>query len=155
MTGCPDLDFVPYLLHLLTAAAGRVAYLDSNRTAAMLESAGSIPSRSHGYTPPARRRIARIDGRSRSARRIKQLTTSYIRRLGDVANDPTVHGDIVRLAEVETVVEGQRAAALRHEPVDLIGLNRLENTARRLRIALGLDKPPAPRLLSLKELDLE
>jgi hypothetical protein len=79
----------------------------------------------------------------------------YIRRLGDVANDPTVRGDIARLAEMETLAEDQRAAALRHEPVDLIGLNRLENTARRLRIALGLDKPPEPRLLSLKELDLE
>jgi hypothetical protein len=118
----------------------------------MLQNTLPIASRSHGDTAPTRRRIARIDGRSRSARRIKQLTTSYIRRLGDVGNDPTVRGDIARLAEMETLAENQRAAALRREPIDLIGLNRLENTARRLRIALGLDGlPPPPPPMTLEQ----
>jgi hypothetical protein len=97
-------------------------------------------------------KTTRVDGRSKAARRIKQLTTSYVWRLGDVANDPTVRGDIARLAEMETLAEDRRAAALRHEPVDLIGLNRLENTARRLRIALGLDGlPPPPPPMTLEQ----
>jgi hypothetical protein len=40
--------------------------------------------------------------------------------------------------------EHQRGCALRREAVDLAALNRLENTARRLRVALGLDSPPPP-----------
>jgi hypothetical protein len=117
------------------------------------ESAVLIPVRPLGDTAPTRRRIARIDGRSRGARRIKQLTASYVRRLGDVANDFAVRGDIVRLAETEVLCEDKRAAALRHELVDLIGLNRLENTARRLRIALGLDGFPPPSPPTLQELE--
>ncbi len=98
------------------------------------------------------RRNPRLDGRSRVARRIRQLVAEYNRRLGDAANDSMVRADIVRLAETEALIEDQRACALRHEPVDLAVLTRLENAARRWRRSLGLDglppEPPPPTLES-------
>jgi hypothetical protein len=90
------------------------------------------------------KRRKRVDGRTSAARRVKQLVVGYSARLGTVAADPTVSADILRLAETEVLCEDRRAAALRREPVDLAALNRLENTARRLRISLGLVGPPPP-----------
>jgi hypothetical protein len=89
------------------------------------------------------------------ARRIKQLVAGYSARLGDIAADPTVRTDVLRLAELEALCELHRAAALRCEPVDLAVVNRLEGTARRLRRSLGLDTPPPePPLPTLAELGL-
>jgi hypothetical protein len=58
----------------------------------------------------------------------------------------------VRLAETETLIEELRAAALRRETVDLLALNRLEGTTRRMRAGLGLNVPPEAALPTLEEL---
>jgi hypothetical protein len=97
----------------------------------------------------------RLDGRSITARRIKQLVAGYSARLGDAAADPTVRTDIQRLSELEAICEAHRAAALRQEPVDLAVTVRLEGTIRRLRHSLHLDTPPPEESLpSLAELGL-
>jgi len=120
------------------------------------ESAVLIGSQSSADSAPVRRRIARVDGRSKAARRVKELVADYERRLGriDIRGTPTIYATALRLAEIETIAEGQRAAALRHEPVDLVGLIRLENAARRLKIDLGLEgcpePPPPPTLQELE-----
>jgi hypothetical protein len=92
---------------------------------------------------PLQRRKS-IDGRTRLARRIRELIAGYTRRLGNAADDPTIRLDIARLAEIEALCEDQRRAALRREPVDLAALTRLQNAARRSRIALGLNGLPPP-----------
>jgi hypothetical protein len=51
--------------------------------------------------------------------------------------------------------EHQRGCALRREAVDLAALNRLENTARRLRVALGLDSPPPPPMTLEQYLEMK
>ena len=88
------------------------------------------------------------------ARRIKQLVAGYTARLGD-AVDPTVYSDVRRLAELEALTEDRRQAALRHEPIDLATLVRLEGVARRLRRSLLDTQPSEPALPSLTELGLE
>ena len=88
-----------------------------------------------------RRRLARVDGRSKAARRVKALIRAYNERLNNTA-EVLIQADVARLAECETLCEQLRAQALRGEPTDLLGLNRLEGTARRLRAALGLNAPP-------------
>lgn len=111
-----------------------------------------IPPRSSPDSVPTGHRNKRIDGRSRQARRIKELVSSYAKRLGETAGDPVIHANIVRLAEMEAICEDQRAVALRHEPIDLAALTRLQNAARRLRIALGLDGlPPPPPPMTLEQ----
>jgi hypothetical protein len=115
-------------------------------------SAASIATRSSGDIAPVRRRRKRIDGRFKPARRVKALAASYVERLGDVASDPIVQRDIVQLAETETLIEELRAAALRREPVDLLALNRLQGTARRMRIGLGLNAPLEPELPTIDEM---
>ena len=104
-------------------------------------STAPIASRSSGDTAPVRGRIARVDGRSKAARRVKALIRAYSERLNNTA-DALIQADVARLAECETLCEQLRAQALRGEPTDLLGLNRLEGTARRLRTALGLNAPP-------------
>ena len=116
-------------------------------------STAPIPSRSSGDTAPVRRRLARVDGRSKAARRVKALIRAYSERLNNTA-DALIQADVARLAECETLCEQLRAQALRGEPTDLLGLNRLEGTARRLRTALGLNAPPPEQKLpgTLEEL---
>jgi hypothetical protein len=97
----------------------------------------------------ARRRIKRIDGRTKAARRVKQLIADYTRRLGliliDKRYDGTLYANVLRLAEMETLAETMRAAALNGEAVDIAGgLIRIENAVRRLKMDLGLEKPPPP-----------
>ena len=106
-------------------------------------------------TPLVRRK--RIDGRTKTARRIQQLLADYGTRLHliDIRQQPTIYATALKLAELETLAETQRAAALRGEAVDLDGLVRLENAARRLKVDLGLEgPPPPPPLKTLEELGL-
>ena len=110
-----------------------------------------IATRSSADTAPVRRRLARIDGRSKAGRRVKALIRAYNERLNNTA-DVLIQADVARLAECETLCEQLRAQALRGEPTDLLGLNRLEGTARRLRAALGLNAPPQPELPTLDQM---
>jgi hypothetical protein len=97
-------------------------------------------------------RNKRYDGRTALGRRIKELLRGYLARIGDAASDPTVYADACRLCEVQAISEDRRAALIRHEPVDLAGLNRLENTRRRLAMALGVaGPPPPPKPMSLEQ----
>jgi hypothetical protein len=77
-------------------------------------------------------------------RRIRELLAGYASRLGDAATDPTVHGDLARLCEVQAISEDMRSRLLRHERVDLVSLTRLENVRRRLATSLGVVGPPPP-----------
>jgi hypothetical protein len=100
----------------------------------------------------------RLDGRSRTARHIKQLVSSYSTRLGDVATEPTVAADIRRLGELEALCASYGSAALHRDPgADLSVVVRLEGVCRRLRRTLGLDNTPTSEapLPSLQELGLE
>src|SRR6516164_3508235 len=110
-----------------------------------------IATRSSADTAPVRRRLARIDGRSKAGRRVKALVRAYSERLNNSA-DALIQADVARLAECETLCEQLRAQALRGEPTDLLGLNRLEGTSRRLRAALGLNAPPQPELPTLDQM---
>ena len=118
--------------------------------------AAAIADRSDANATPLVRR-KRIDGRTKTARRIQQLLADYQTRLHviDICQQPTTYATALKLAELETLCETQRAAALRGEPVDMNGLVRLENAARRLKVDLGLEgPPPPPSELSLSELGL-
>jgi|SRR6516225_11691481 len=94
---------------------------------------------------PIRRR-RRIDGRTKTARRVRQLVADYSKRLGEIAADSIVAADIAKLAEHEALAEDLRGAALRRETIDRVVLNDHERYARRLRVSLGLDRPPEPPL---------
>ena len=113
----------------------------------MLDNAGVTPSRSEADIAPARRRLARIDGRSRQARRIKTLMASYRERLGDNVEPDRVR----RCAELVAIAEDLRAAKLRGEAVDPNELFKCEGYADRAVRALGLDRPREPRYVPLRE----
>ena len=101
-----------------------------------------VPPRYSTAATPVGRRNKRLDGRSKPARRVKQLIVGYAKRLDRIAVDPIVAADIAKLAEHEALAEDLRAAALRREPIDHTILNQHERAVGRLRTALGLDRPP-------------
>jgi hypothetical protein len=145
MTGCSTVDFIPHLRHLLSVAAGRVAYLDSNRTAAMLQNTLPIPRR-------LRSERRRYDGRSATAVRVRALVKTYIGRLGAVASDPAMAASIKRCAELEVIASQLRADAIRTGNVDPFAMARAENLAARSKRGLGLDKLPEPPLRTVAQL---
>jgi hypothetical protein len=100
---------------------------------------------SSGDVRPVRRRLARIDGRSQAARRVKTLIAGFRKAIGAPASEPFVAVKIAELAETQTIVEAMRASALRGEHVDFVALNRLQNTASRLRKHLGLSGLDQPQ----------
>jgi hypothetical protein len=104
----------------------------------MLESTAPINSKLDGKAGRVTRRIARIDGRSRSARRIKALVAAYTAAL-DGAADATVAAKILKAAELTALCEQLRAAALRGEAVDPLALIRFEGVADRAVRQLGPD----------------
>lgn len=93
-----------------------------------------------------RRRIVRIDGRSRTYQAIKYRVHQYSRAIGKAASDPLMRSRIVELAELEVLTSELRAAGLRGEKVnnfDLYQLSRLGNSCVRLRESLGLNADPS------------
>jgi hypothetical protein len=107
-----------------------------------------------------RRRIARIDGRSRAYQAIKYRTAQYAKALGDRAAEPMTRSRIIELAELEVLTSEMRAAGLRGERIgsfDMEQLARFSNACVRLRRALGLHAespldPEPPGLENLAEL---
>jgi hypothetical protein len=101
-----------------------------------------------------RRRIVRIDGRSRAFQAIKLKVQQYTRAIGHAAKEPLTRARIVELAELEVLTSELRAAGLRGEAnnFDLFQLARFTNTANRLRQALGLNTTPEPELPTLDQL---
>lgn len=106
----------------------------------MLENTAPISSQSAAGRPSIRQRRKRIDGRYRSARRIKALIAEFSLRVAD-ADSPAIRQAIQRTAELVVLGEDMRGKVFRGEPVGISDLIKIENTiARRLR-ELGLDRP--------------
>jgi hypothetical protein len=88
-----------------------------------------------------RRRLVRVDGRSRAYRAVKQKIAHYSAVLGKAAKSPLAKARIVELAELEVLTSEIRAAGLRGEMrsgFDLEQLVRMTNCADVLRRRLGL-----------------
>jgi hypothetical protein len=68
---------------------------------------------STGETRKMRRRLQRVDGRSRPARRIKTLVKAFRKAMGAAAFEPFMAEKLQSLAEMETLTSEIRAAALR------------------------------------------
>jgi len=115
-----------------------------------------IASRSPADSGPTRRRIARIDGRSRIALRVKAKVAGYAARLGGGADAVTL-ASYQKAAELAVVAEDLRAKQLRGEPVDLGEMAKAQGLADRAERALGLDRKrqPAPALPLREQLALE
>jgi hypothetical protein len=106
--------------------------------ATVLENAAAMAPRSAADTAPVRRRIKRVDGRSRAALRVKARLASYAERLGAAA-DAVALTERRKAAELAVVADDLRAARLRGEPVDLNELHKAQGYADRAERALGLD----------------
>jgi hypothetical protein len=131
---------------LIVTGGGRHA-LDIVRGIAFVTSLEFQPnprSGSSGDTRKTLKRWRRLDGRLRAAKRIKGLTAQYRRAIGTAAKKPLWLARVRELAEYQVLVEEMRGALLRGEHVDILALNRLTNTLRRLRDSLGLDGAPPP-----------
>jgi hypothetical protein len=88
------------------------------------------------------RRQGGLDGRSRSARRLKRLVASYTSALGGGSNLTELQRqDIVRTAKLALVAEDLADRRLAGEAVDPDLICRTDSTARRARAAIGLREP--------------
>jgi hypothetical protein len=75
------------------------------------------------------------------ARRVRDLFSAYLGRLGPGPHDPIVEASALRAAELATICEGLRARALAGEDVDANDITRLESTANRAERAMISGKP--------------
>jgi hypothetical protein len=101
------------------------------------------------YTP----RRQRIDRRTKTARRVGQLVADYCSRLDVLpTSNPTTYTAVVKLAELVTLAERERAKAIGGQPVDMLALIRLENSCRRSMRDLGIAGPPPPPPTPIDEL---
>jgi hypothetical protein len=116
----------------------------------MSNSAAEVASRSPADSAPPRRRIARVDGRSKAALRVKAKLASYDARLGPAA-DAVETAARLTAAELAAVADDLRAARLRGEPVDLNALAKAQGYADRAERALGLDRKRGPAHVPLRE----
>lgn len=96
--------------------------------------------------PPKRRRrapvIARIDRRTRIARRIAAITSALLSWMGgDEAMTPLQRTDIRRAAELTALAEDARARALRAAQPDLAVVVKLEGAADRAVRRLKCNPP--------------
>lgn len=93
--------------------------------------------------PTRKRRQQRkpIDGRTRLARRIRELSASYLVALGGIAS-PELRDRCERAAQLVVISEDVRRKAVTGS-IDLDALVRIENTAQRAVDRLGLDRKPA------------
>jgi len=83
-----------------------------------------------------RKRRVRIDGRTITARRIRELTAQYLTALGDVSPDQRERCE--RAAQLVALAEDVRRKALAGRSVSLEDVIRVENAADRARRAIGL-----------------
>jgi hypothetical protein len=102
-----------------------------------------IPARLPTDSSPMLRRNARVDGRSKPAKRAKQLAASFVAQLGDAAAGAATLAAVLKAAEIVVLGEELRAKALRGEPIDLGALVRIENLGRRAVADLALDRHQA------------
>lgn len=87
--------------------------------------------------------LARPDGRTRGARRLRDLADSFAEALGGWPALRPLQADAVRrAAELMTLAEQTRASALETGTVDLTSLSQVEGKAERALRALGLPGKP-------------
>jgi hypothetical protein len=107
----------------------------------VLENAAPIASQRAAKVGKVMRRIARVDGRIRAARRVKALVAAYTAACSGAASDATTAAKILKAAELVALAETMRAAALRGDKgADALALVRLEGIARRAVADLGIEK---------------
>jgi hypothetical protein len=116
----------------------------------MLENTAAMPSRSAPDSAPVRRRIVRIDGRSRAALAVKARLASYDARLGTAA-DAVETAARLTAAELAAIADDLRAARLRGETVDPNELDKAQLRADRAERRLGLDRKREPVHVPLRE----
>ena len=116
----------------------------------MSNSAAEMASRSPADSAPVRRRIARVDGRSRAALAVKARLAGYDARLGPAA-DAVEMAARQTAAELAVIADDLRAAQLRGEPVDPNALAKAQGYADRAERSLGLDRKRAPVHVPLRE----
>jgi hypothetical protein len=102
----------------------------------MLETNAPMRSQSSADAAPMRRRIKRVDGRTKHARRIRTLIATYSEQLGDYADTDRIR----RTAELVVIAEDLRERQLNGEPVDLAELFKAEGVSERALRALRLDQ---------------
>jgi hypothetical protein len=118
----------------------------------MLGNTATMTARSPADTTPTRRRIQRIDGRSKAAKRAKALAAGFIAQIGSGADDAATLAAVQKAAELVVVSEAMRARALRGESVDLSELVKVQGVADRGVRALNLPKQlPPDRIPILSE----
>lgn len=83
--------------------------------------------------------LVRVDGRTRGARRLRDLADSYADALGGWTKLMPLQAHAVRrAAELSTLAEQARASALETGTVDPVALSQLEGKAERAVRGLGL-----------------
>jgi hypothetical protein len=92
---------------------------------------------------PTRRRIARIDQRTKPALQVKAKVAAYTARLGGTA-DAVLLAACHKAAELAVIAEGLRAKQLRGDSVDLSEMAKAQGLADRAERALGLDRKREP-----------
>jgi hypothetical protein len=103
---------------------------------------GQIARRTIGNRRSIQRRRVRLDGRLKPAQEIKRRVAICWKALGGVSSDALIRARVTELYEIETLVAQLRADALNGEIqgsviAALFELNRLTNTANRMRDKLG------------------
>lgn len=98
-----------------------------------------------------RRRCKPIDGRTRTARRIRELLMGYLAAIGGTVS-PQLRERCERAAQLVTLAEDVRRKALGGRNISLDDVIRVENAADRARRSIGLDqKPRGPTFVPLRE----
>jgi hypothetical protein len=86
-----------------------------------------------------------------TARRVTDLYTAYLARLGSGPHDPIVEANALRWAELTTICETLRARALAGEDIDANAITRLESTVGRVSRATAAEAARADEGLSGEE----
>jgi hypothetical protein len=87
----------------------------------------------------------RLDGRSPTGRRIRDLYAALLVRLNQPA-DIVVQSDVLALAELKTMAEAARLRVLEGRDQNTNGLVRLENLVRRAEARVGLEPGAAAKV---------
>lgn len=72
-----------------------------------------------------------------TARRVRDLYSAYLERLGPGPHDPVIEAGALRWAELTAICETLRAKALAGEEIDANSITRLESTAARVERAIA------------------
>ena len=107
----------------------------------MLENTAQMPSRSSADVAPAprrKRRVGNLDNRTWLARRVNELTESFVAALGGNPDGLTMAA-VKNAAESMALTEAMRRDALRGRPVDPAILLRFQGVSDRALRRLGLN----------------